>query len=214
MEIRIFIVDDHALIRAGLRSILEQQKDLVVIGEAEDGAMALQKSFELQPDLVLMDISLPDMNGIETTRRMREILPDLTVLILTVHEDESLLRAAMRAGASGYILKRAADAEILRAIQVVTQGDVYVHPSMTRLLLKEAAPRPAKSEKHVVEELTSREIEILRYLARGYTNRQIADTLKLSPRTVEGHRANLSGKLGLHSRVELVTFAEENGLLD
>jgi two-component system response regulator NreC len=213
MGIRIFIVDDHALIRSGLRSLLEQQTGLIVVGDADDGAKALQKSFELQPDLVLMDISLPDMSGIEITRRMREILPDVMVLILTVHEDESLLRAAMRAGASGYVLKRAADAEILRAIQVVTQGDVYVHPSLTRLLLKEAAPRPAKSEKRV-EELTPREIEILRYLVRGYTNRQIAETLKLSPRTVEGHRANLSGKLGLRSRVELVNYAEENGLLD
>ena len=213
MEIRIFIVDDHALIRSGLHSLIENQSNLKLVGEAEDGTSALRQAIELRPDLILMDISLPDMSGIETTRRLREILPDVNVLVLTVHEDESLLRAAIKAGASGYILKRAAESEILTAIQVIMRGDFYVHPSMTRMLVKELAPKQATSEKRV-EELTPREIEILRYLARGYTNRQIAETLNLSQRTVEGHRANLSGKLGLRSRVELVTYAEGNGLLD
>jgi len=215
MPIRILIVDDHSVIRTGLRTILAAQPDLEVVGEAADGHQAIQLARELHPDVVLMDISMPGPagGGIEVTRRLREILPHVCVLILTVHEDETLLREAIRVGASGYVIKRAAESELVNAIQAVARGEMYIHPAMTRTLLKNlatpTAPRPT-----TVESLTPREIEVLRLLAKGYTNRQIAEALRISVRTVEGHRSNLMSKLDVHSRVELTGYAEEHHLLE
>jgi two-component system response regulator NreC len=216
MAIRILIVDDHVVIRAGLRTILKAEADLLVVGEAADGREALQLAGELNPDVVLMDISMPNPSGggIETTRLLKNILPKTRVLILSVHEDESLLREAIQAGAAGYIVKRAAEVELVSAVRAVWNGDMYVHPSMTRLLLKDMVARPLSKEQVSVETLTPRELDVLRLLAKGYANRQIAEVLKVSTRTVEGHRANLMDKLGLHSRVELTSFAEEHNLLE
>jgi len=212
MPIRILIADDHGVIRAGLRALLDGLPEITVVGEASDGSEALSKAVELKPDIVLMDLSMPLMGGIETTRQLTQNKPGIRILILTVHEDESLLKEAIRAGAAGYIVKRAAQEDLLHAIRVVARGDLYVHPSMTRALFTEPTPI-STSKVSEVETLTLREIEVLQLLAKGYTNRQIAEQLSLSPRTVEGHRANLSGKLGLHSRVELVEYAEMHGLL-
>ena len=215
MTIRILIVDDHSVIRTGLRTILAAQPDLEVVGEASDGHGAIQLARDLRPDVVLMDISMPGPagGGIEVTRRLREILPNTSVLILTVHEDETLLHEAIRVGASGYVIKRAAESELVNAIQAVARGEMYIHPAMTRTLLKNlatpTAPRPT-----TVESLTPREIEVLRLLAKGYTNRQIAEALRISVRTVEGHRSNLMSKLDVHSRVELTGYAEEHHLLE
>ena len=215
MPLRVLIADDHSVIRKGLRAILETQPDLVVAGEAADGSEALRLAGELRPDIVLTDISMPGPagGGIEVTRRLKEMLPDTRVLILTVHEDESLLRAAIRAGAAGYVVKRAADAELLTAIQAVWRGDIYIHPAMTRALLRDVMSPPVPNSASV-ESLTPREIEVLRLLARGHTNRQIAEVLGVSVRTVEGHRANVMSKLDLHSRVELTSYAEEHGLVE
>ncbi len=215
MTIRILIADDHSLIRAGLRTILSAQPDLEIVGEAADGNEALRLANELQPDIVLTDLSMPGPvgGGIAVARRLKETSPAIRVLILTVHEDETLLREAIRAGAAGYIVKRAPDTELVSAIQAACRGDLYVHPSMTRMLFKDAAMPPV-SESLPTESLTPREIEVLRLLAKGYTNRQIADVLFLSMRTVEGHRASLMSKLNLHSRVELTSYAEEHGLLE
>jgi two-component system response regulator NreC len=216
MAIRILIVDDHVVIRAGLRTILKAEPDLQVVGEAADGVEALQLAGELKPDIVLMDISMPkpEGGGIETTRRLKENLPNARVLILSIHEDEGLLREAIQAGAAGYIVKRAAESELVSAVRAAWNGDIYVHPSMTRLLLKDMVTRPPSKGRISVGTLTSRELDVLRLLAKGYTNRQIADVLSVSVRTIEGHRANLMGKLELYSRVELTNFAEEHNLLD
>jgi two-component system response regulator NreC len=211
--VRIFLADDHAVLRAGLRSLLTADADLEVVGEAADGLTTLRKAEELRPDLVLMDISMPDMGGIEATQRLTKICPQVKVLIMTAYDDEGLLHGAIRAGASGYLLKRAAESEVIQAIRVVMRGDVYIHPSMTRLLVKELTTLPGRSPASP-EQLTPREVEVLRLLARGYTNRQIAEILNISIRTVEGHRANLAGKLGLSSRVELANYAEEHHLLE
>jgi two-component system response regulator NreC len=212
MPIRILIADDHGVIRAGLCAILADFPDLIVVGEASDGMEAIAKAIELKPDILLMDLSMPNVGGIEATRQLMQSQLGLRILILTVHEDDSLLKEAIRAGAAGYVIKRAAQEDLIHAIRVVARGDLYVHPAMTRALFNES-PSNGSSNVSDVETLTLREIEVLQLLAKGYTNRQIAEQLSLSPRTVEGHRANLSAKLGLRSRVELVEYAEQHGLM-
>lgn len=212
MPIRILIADDHAVVRSGLRALLRADPEVEVVGEAADVAETLQLAAELSPDLVLLDVTMPPENGVRTAARLKEQQPELVVLILTMHEDEALLHEALRAGAAGYLIKRAEEAEILRAIHAVIRGDIYVHPTMTRALLH----RPVETEQRrgeLVEPITPRELDVLRLLAKGNTNRQIADLLNLSIRTVENHRANLMSKLGLTSRVALVNYAEEHGLL-
>ncbi len=211
MSIRILIADDHGVIRAGLRALLADFPDIQVVGEASDGSEAIAKVIELKPDIVLMDLSMPNIGGIEATRQLSQAEPAVRVLILTVHEDESLLKEVIRIGAAGYIIKRASQEDLLHAIRVVARGDLYVHPAMTRSLFSE--PSQVSQKTSDVETLTLREIEVLQLLAKGCTNRQIAEQLSLSPRTVEGHRANLAGKLGLRSRVELVEYAEKHGLM-
>lgn len=210
MSIRILIVDDHGVIRGGLRAILEDEPGIEVVGEAIDGEEALHLASELGPDIVLLDIAMPGIDGIECTRRMKKMYPQIQVLILTVYEDEILLREAIRAGASGYVIKRAAEEELIAGIQAVSRGDMYIHPAITRLLVKDLSPT-IDSHRGTLETLTSRELEVMRYIIRGYTNRQIAETLFISVRTVEGHRASLFGKLGLKNRVELVEFVEKYG---
>jgi two-component system response regulator NreC len=211
MPIRILIADDHGLIRAGLRSLLEDVPEFSVVGEAEDGLTVLAKTAELQPDIVLMDINMPGLSGIEATRRLGEISPTARVLALTVHEDEGMLREMIRAGAYGYIIKRAVESDLIQAVRVVAQGYIYVHPSLTSALVKDFSPHtePDPASK---AELTPREKDVLLLLARGHTNRQIAQKLNLSPRTVEGHRSSLVSKLGFSSRVELMNYVEEQGI--
>lgn len=213
MPIRILIADDHGVLRAGLRALLNAEPDLKVVGEAADGAETLRLAVQLRPHLVLLDISMPGPGGIQITRQLKELYSDCRVLILTVHEDESLLREAIRAGAAGYIIKRAVESELINAIHAVWRGDLYVHPAMTRALLKEPAPTPPPDAPSV-EPLTPRESEVLRLIAQGYTSRQIGESLSISIRTVETHRTNLMGKLGLRSRVELVRYAMERNLLE
>ncbi len=213
MTIRILLADDHSIVRAGLRTLIATEPDLEVVGEAVEGSQAVTLAGSLHPDLILMDISLQGMSGIDALEAIKGKYPDIKVLMLTFHEDESLLRKALRAGACGYIIKRAAEAELLNAIRVVLQGDIYIHPSMTRMLLKDITPA-RNSSREGENTLTNREVEILRMIAHGYTNNQIARQLSISVRTVEGHRANLMDKLNLHSRVDLVEYAEQHGILD
>jgi two-component system response regulator NreC len=208
---RILLADDHGILRAGLRNLLNAEPEFEVVGEAADGIQALEMAEQTDPDLILVDINKPNMGGIEMLQQLRAKQNATKVLMLTVHEDDGLLKKAIRAGASGYLVKRAAESELINAIRTVMQGDMYVHPSMTRALLKDLVPPPSRLADD--NTLTHREIEVLRMVARGYTNNQIAETLSISARTVEGHRANLMGKLGLHSRVELVEYAEQHGLM-
>ena len=212
MPIRILIADDHAVVRTGLRALLQADPGLEVVGEAENGEETLRLTGALGPDMVLLDITMPPENGIKTALRLKAAHPKLVVLFLTMHEDESLLHEALRTGAAGYVIKRAEESEILQAIYAASSGDIYVHPAMTRALLHQ----PVTTERRrgsPTSALTRRELDVLRLLAKGNTNRQIAGLLGLSMRTVENHRANLMGKLGLVSRVELVNYAEEHDLL-
>jgi DNA-binding NarL/FixJ family response regulator len=211
MSTRILIADDHGVLRAGLAALLNTEADFEVVGEANTGEEALFQAVDLHPELVLMDLSMPGMGGIEATRRICEKLPGIHVLILTIHEDIGMVREAIRAGAGGYILKRAVKTELIGAIRTVLQGDLYVHPAMMRSLLAEPQPAPA-APSPAEEPLTPREIEVLRLIVQGHTNSQIAEILNISVRTVEYHRANLTGKLNLHSRVDLIRYATEHGI--
>jgi len=212
VPIRILIADDHAVVRSGLRGLLKTDPDLEVVGEAEDGSEVLRLAETLHPDMVLLDITIPPEDGIKTARRLKEKYPDLIVLFLTMHEDESLLHEALRAGGAGYVIKRTEESEIIRAIHATSRGDIYVHPAMTRALLHKPVTTEHRRGLPGIT-LTRRELDVLRLLVKGNTNRQIAGVLGLSIRTVENHRANLMGKLGIDSRVELVSYAEEHHLL-
>lgn len=212
MSVRVLIVDDHSVIRTGLRALLKSDAELQVVGEADNGREAFRLVEELLPDVVLLDIGMPGEDGIQVAKRLKTSFPQVRVLFLTMHEEEGLLREAIAAGAAGYVIKRAEEAEILNAIHAASRGDLYVHPAMTRALLENrGAEHPVGGATGV--SLTRREVDILKMLARGNTNRQIAEALGLSVRTVEGHRANLMGKLGVSTRVELVTYAEKHGLM-
>ncbi len=210
---KVVIADDHAVVRAGLRALLQDTPQLELIAEASGGVEALELVKKLQPEILVLDLSMPDMDGISVTRQLKALQFPTRVLILTVHEDEALLKEAIQAGASGYILKQAAESELVSAIQVILRGDLYVDPSLLRSLLNEQV-KTQPVHTGIVEPLTPREVDVLKLIVEGHTNRQIAEHLSISVRTVEGHRANLSEKLGLHSRVELVRYAKEHGLID
>ncbi len=213
MSFRLLIADDHAVLRAGLTALLSTEPDLEVIGEAGDDGTTIRMAIEKRPDLVLMDISMPEAGGIEATRRIRLVAPEVRVLILTAHEDKGLMREAIQSGALGYVLKRAVSSDLIIAIHTALRGELYIHPAMSRLLFQEnpaPAPVPGKAMSNT---LTFREMDILKLLARGYTNQQSAEMLNISVRTIEFHRGNLTSKLNIHSRSELMKFTEEHGLL-
>jgi two-component system response regulator NreC len=214
MTIRVLIADDHTIVRTGLRALIAGEAGMELVGEATCGEEALEMTRELRPDVLVLDLSLPDMDGIRVTHALKREQPDVRVLILTVHEDETLMRESMRAGASGYVLKHAAESELVAAIHTLALGGIYVHRQMIGGLFSEPETpgAPAAANASSVELLTPREIGVLRLVVQGYTNRQIAEELALSVRTVEGHRANLTAKLGMHSRVELARYAREHGL--
>lgn len=213
MPIQILICDDHKLMQRGIATLLQSETGMRIVGVASSTEEALRLAHERRPDLVLMDVSMPGAGGIEATRQLASSLPDVRVLILTVHEDDKILHEVLDAGAVGYIVKRAAESELLDAIRAVMRGEVYVHPAMTRSLLRTRKAEPPAAA-IAANALTAREVDVLRLLARGFTNRQIGEKLSLSVRTVEGHRANINGKLGLRSRVDLVEYAERHRLLD
>jgi len=214
--IRILLVDDHAVVRAGLRMLLGADSELQIVGEAENGAQALRLTDELAPDVVLMDISMPDMNGIEATRKIKEQDPNVVVLALTMHEDDQYFFEMLAAGASGYVPKRAAPNDLLSAIHAVHGGGVFLFPSVARALVQDYVQRAARTgaARPSFDVLTEREREVLALIAQGLSNQEIADQLVISAKTVNRHRENIMAKLNLHSRVELVRYAIEKGLID
>ena len=214
-KIRVLLADDHTILRAGLRMMLNAQPDIEVVGEASDGRQALTEAQRLQPDVVLMDITMPEMNGIEATRQIKRSLESTRVLILTMHENEEYLFQVLRAGASGYILKEAADTELISAIRVVYSGRFYMSPSAQTMMVGDYLLRVRSGEERdSYSALTEREREILKLVAEGLTNNQIAERLFISPKTVDTHRTHIMDKLNLHSRAELVKYAMRRGLLE
>jgi two-component system response regulator NreC len=209
----VLLVDDHEIVRAGLRMLFQAEPDVEIVGEAGNAQEALEAVQALQPDVVLMDVAMPGMSGIEATRRIKEMQPEVAVLALTMHEDEQYFFEMLNAGASGYVPKRAAPDELTSSIRVVSQGDVFIYPSMAKLLVKDFLQRAETSITSSVSDLTPREREVLTYIAEGYTNREIADALVISVKTVDRHRENIMHKLNLHNRVELVKYAIEKGLI-
>lgn len=210
--INVLIADDHAIVRTGLRALLRSEPGLQLAGEATGGYEAIELVGKTRPDVLILDLSMPDLDGIAVTRQLKPEYPDLRILILTVHEDEAMLREAIRAGASGYIVKHAAEAELIAAIKAIRHGDLYVDPAMLRVLLVESA-KPRMEDPASPDPLTPRETDVLKLIVQGYTNRQVGEELGISVRTVEGHRANLLEKLGLRTRVELVRYARDRGLI-
>lgn len=212
-QIRLLLVDDHEILRAGLRMLFAGEEDIVIAGEVSSGEEALDAVRALHPDVVIMDVAMPGIGGIEATRRIKEASPETAVLALTMHEDEQYFFAMLGAGASGYIPKRAAPDDLISAVRAVYQGNIFLHSTLARYLLQNALA-PHGEQANTVEELTPREQEVLTLIAEGLTSRQIAELLVVSPKTVDRHRENIMAKLNLHSRVELVKYAIERGLIE
>jgi len=215
-RIKLMLVDDHDIVRAGLRMLLEAQPDMEIVAEADSGAEALALAQANEFDVILMDVTMPDMTGIETTRRLKECCPSAAVLALTIHEEEEYFFKMLDAGALGYIPKRAAPDDLLQAIRAVHQGEVFLHSSVAGVLVKDFLQRgytgPTLSDDNL-DELTGREQEVLTLIAEGLTNKQIGEQLGISPRTVARHRDNITAKLELSTRAELTRYAIQKGLI-
>ena len=223
--IRLMLVDDHDIVRTGLRSYLETQPSIQVVADASSGAEAIERAQETQPDVVVMDITMPEMDGLETTRRLKDLCPECHVLGLTVHTDKQYLFEMMAAGASGYLTKHSAAEELVSAIRAVAEGNVYLQPALARWLLEDyrrLSTQLSSESRAVTEEspevqgldvLSKRELEVLELVAEGYTNVQIGGKLGISPKTVARHRERIMKKLDLHSSTELVKFAIRTGLI-
>lgn len=209
----ILIGDDHGIVRGGLRLLLDRQPDMRVVAEASDGVEAIELALAERPDLVILDVGMPRMTGLQATREIKKQAPDVDVLILSMHDDERYLYEALKAGASGYVLKRAADKDLVDAVRAVERGEPFLYPDAVRSLIRDRLERgPGPDEPR--DELTPREQEVVKLIAEAHTNKQIAAILHLSEKTVEGHRANVLQKLGMRDRVELVRYAIRRGLIE
>jgi len=214
-KIRVLLADDHAIVREGVRIILESQPDMEVVGEATDGREAVAKANQLKPDIVLLDISMPGMSGLEACRLIKEESPQVQVLALTIHESYEYFFRIIHCGASGYVVKGATSQELLAAIRAVYQGGVYLYPSVAKALVEDYLRRVGTGEESLsYDGLTLREREVLKLVAEGRSNQEIADLLYLSPHTVQAHRAHIMEKLNLHSRLDLIKYALRKGFID
>lgn len=219
-QISIMLVDDHQVIRTGLKSFLETQPDFRVVAEAGNGREAIERALEIRPDIVLMDITMPEMDGLEATRQLKKLWPECIVLSLTVHEDKYYFMEMLAAGASGYLTKQAASDELVQAIHTVAQGHVYLQPALARWLIDDyqrlaAVNSPPSDTENVIglDVLSEREREVLELVAQGLNNAEIGERLELSPKTIARHRERIMNRLNLHSRTDLVKFAIRTGLV-
>jgi two-component system response regulator NreC len=210
--IRVLIADDHTVVRSGVRLLLETEPDIVVVGEARDGNEAVALTESLQPDVILMDIAMPELDGLQATRQIKAAWPQINILGLTMHRTDEYFFEMLKAGASGYVLKGADTSDLINAVRIVHQGEVFLYPTMAQRLVQDYLRR-VQDETDPEPALSPREKEILQLLAEGYTSKEIAEKLVISPSTVHTHRSNLMGKLGLNTRYELIQFAREHGLI-
>jgi DNA-binding NarL/FixJ family response regulator len=213
VKLRVYLADDHAVVRAGLSALINAQPDLEVSGESSDGRTACEQAQESQPDVVVMDVSMPEMNGAQATARLKQACPHVKVLALTVHEDKGYLRLLLEAGASGYVLKRAAAEELIHAIRTVAAGGVYLDPALAGKVVGSFVRNPAGTGVSEDDDLSEREAEVVRLIAAGHSNKEIAKRLSLSVKTVETYKARSMEKLGLDSRADLVRYALQRGWL-
>jgi len=216
--IRVLIADDHAILRDGIRSLLERQPDLLVVGEARDGQEALAQAQALIPDIVLMDVAMPGMDGLEATRRLRQLLPDIKVLILTQHDNREYIAPALQAGAVGYVLKRSGGREVVNAIRQVYEHGAFVEPEVAKKLVQTLSVTDAQTASNGPLEasphLTDRELQVLRLVVEGLSNKEIARALVISPKTASVHRTNIMSKLGVRNSADLVRYVMQHRLLE
>jgi DNA-binding NarL/FixJ family response regulator len=209
--LHILLADDHGIVRSGLRMLLERQPGMSVVAEAGDGVEAIERVLSERPDIAILDVSMPRMTGLQAAREIKAQAPDTSVLLLSMHDDDRYFFEAMRAGASGYILKRAADTELVDAVRAVAQGQPFISPGKEDSLIREWHEGDGSEPK---DPLTPRELDVVKLIAEAYTNRQIAEILQVSEKTVESHRGNVLSKLGMRDRVELVRYAIRRGLIE
>jgi DNA-binding NarL/FixJ family response regulator len=210
-KIKILIADDHTIMRDGIRALLSLQEDVEIVGEASTGQEAIEKASEFSPDLIIMDISMPGMDGLEATRRILKQNPKAKILILTQHDDKEYVLSAIKAGCAGYLPKRALGSELVSAIRAIYHGDSFLYPSVASELIKDYRSHAQVSDSH--DQLTAREREVLKLIAEGHTSREIAEMLFISLKTVMGHRTKIMDKLGIHNRTELIKYAMRKGLV-
>ena len=213
-EIRVLLAEDHTIVRKGLRSLLDAEATITVVGEAENGRQAIDQVGQLLPDVVVMDIGMPGLNGLEATRQIKKRFPEVQVLILTVHTGEEYVLQILRAGASGYLVKQAAPTDLVQAIQAAHRGGIFLSPSISKKVIEEYLQQAgATAELDSYEKLTDREREVLQLIAEGHSTRQIAEQLHISVKTVETHRAHLTDKLELRTTAELTRYAIRKGVI-
>ena len=209
--IRVLIADDHGIVRSGLRMLIDRQSDMEVVAEADDGVLALESTREHRPHVAVLDVSMPRMTGLQAAREIRSHVPDTRVLLLSMHDDERYFLEGLEAGAAGYVLKRAADTDLIDALRTVARGRTFLSDDAQKTLMDEWLESGSAEPD---DPLTPRELEVVKLIAEAYTNRQIAETLKVSEKTVESHRANVLAKLGMRDRVELARYAIRRGLVE
>ncbi len=214
LKIRILLADDHALVRRGLRMVLDSQPDLEVVAEVGDGAQAVQRALLPDVDLAILDVTMPRMTGLAAARELGRRRPELRVLILSMHENEQFLYEALKAGASGYVLKSAADRDLVEACRAAMRGEPFLYPGAVTALIRDYLNRGRNGDPLREDPLTPREQEVVKLIAESYSNQQIADALVISVKTVERHRANILEKLGMHDRVQLTRYAIRRGLIE
>ncbi len=214
-KIRVLLADDHTIVRQGLRSLLDSHKDIEVVGEAKDGRHAIEKAEQLIPDIVVLDITMPNLNGIEATRQIKKLNPEIKVIVLTVHDNEEYVHQVLKAGASGYLLKESAVSDLVSAMHAVKKGDIFLSPTISKVVVKDYIKHTERESRTFdnLGVLTGREREVLQLIAEGHTNREIARLLKLSVKTVDVHRAHLKEKLQIHDTAGLIKYAIRKGLI-
>lgn len=214
MMISVLLADDHAIVRSGIKHMINSQPDMEVLFEAENGEEVVYTALEKQPDIVIMDLNMPKKSGLVATKQIHEANNEIKIIVLTMHESKEYLFHSLQAGASSYLLKSYHEDDLIEAIRTVHRGEAYLYPNATKLLLEEYMKKSDESEENYNQKLTGREQEVLSYLAKGYTNREIAEQLFLSIKTIESHKSKIMGKLNLKTRPDLIKFALKNGYLD